>query len=150
MGPSAVTKENHLQKSNYQFNFNGDICLGCGTCVSVCSIYKEGVINDLLARIKLARHIFEIEYTVDFCRQCHHAECYYACPEDAIGIHPKTGARVIDESACTGCKLCMVACPFNMISFSRERNVALKCDFCDGEPQCVKFCPSGALSLLRI
>jgi Fe-S-cluster-containing dehydrogenase component len=147
MATTTLTVRNNLQKSKYQFKFNKDICLGCGTCVSVCSIYKEGVVDDGLARVRLNRHIFQIEYTVDFCQQCHHAECYYACPENAISINSKTGARVIDESACTGCKMCIEVCPFDMMFFCRDRNVAIKCDFCDGEPQCVKFCPTGALSI---
>ena len=133
-------------KPNFTLCFNQDICLGCGSCVSVCSIFHEGAVDEALARISLERRIFSIEYLVHFCRQCHHAECYYACPEGAINVDQKTGARVIDESLCTGCRSCIEACPFDMISFSDERNVALKCDFCGGEPQCVKFCPTGALT----
>ena len=143
----TTKSKNELQKSKYRFEFNKDICLGCESCVSVCSIFHEGVIDGELARIRLNRHIFAIEYTVDFCRQCDHAECYYACPVDAIGADLKTGARVIDESVCTGCEMCVEACPFGIVSFWADRNVALKCDFCGGEPQCVKFCPTGALTL---
>lgn len=147
MSQQTVRSEDDLQSASYRFEFDKDICLGCGTCVSACSIFHEGVVDEALARIRLSRHIFGIEYIVDFCRQCDHAECYYVCPVDAIKVDTKTGARVIDESACTGCEMCTEACPFDMIFFSKERNVALKCDFCGGEPQCVRLCPTGALTI---
>ena len=58
-----------------------------------------------------------------------------------------TGARVIDEQACTGCEMCIEACPFDVAFFSNDRNVALKCNFCGGDPQCVRLCPTGAITL---
>lgn len=149
MAQETVRARDELPRSKYHFDFQKDICLGCGTCVSVCSIFHEGLVDESVARIRLNRRIFGIEYTVEMCRQCEHAECYYACPEGAVRVEDKTGARIMDEDLCTGCALCIEACPFDVVFFSRERNVALKCDFCGGDPQCVKLCPTGALRLLE-
>ena len=38
-----------------------------------------------------------------------------------------------------------MACPFGNISFSSAKRVAVKCDLCGGEPECVTFCPTKAL-----
>ena len=86
--------------------------------------------------------IFEAEgYT---CKQCQSPECLSICPTGALYINEKTGARVIDPETCSGCKLCIQACPQypnSPIRYDADRNICVKCDLCDGEPQCVKFCP---------
>jgi Fe-S-cluster-containing dehydrogenase component len=67
------------------------------------------------------------------------------CPTQAIRRDPDTGAVVVDESACVGCRMCMVACPFGCIHFENSRGVAAKCNLCGGSPRCVQHCMSGAL-----
>ena len=48
----------------------------------------------------------------DTCRQCHHpVPCAEACPVQAIVADPATGARRVDPARCTGCRLCLNACP---------------------------------------
>jgi Fe-S-cluster-containing hydrogenase component 2 len=70
-----------------------------------------------------------------------------ACPVGAIEVDPKTNARVINAQKCTGCMTCVKACPWAMISFNEETKKATKCDLCGGDPQCVKWCPSGAMTV---
>lgn len=65
-------------------------------------------------------------------------------------VDEKTGARVIDESKCTeDCSLCMKACGsyFDLprIVFHPDKKIPVKCDLCGGDPECVKWCPNGAL-----
>lgn len=39
--------------------------------------------------------------------------------------------------------MCVIACPYAaIISFKGE---IVKCDFCDGDPICVKFCSTNAI-----
>lgn len=40
--------------------------------------------------------------------------------------------------------MCMLACPFGCIVVS-DKGYAEKCDLCGGDPECVKFCASGAI-----
>lgn len=56
---------------------------------------------------------------------------------------------VIREERCTGCRACEEACPFKVIRFDGEKGKALKSDFCQGEPECVKWCPMNALGVTQ-
>jgi Fe-S-cluster-containing dehydrogenase component len=84
------------------------------------------------------------------CLQCADPDCLRACPvEGAMYVDAETGARVVNEDVCTGCRLCIEACSQRnetpRIRFDRGRSVAMKCDLCGGEPQCVRWCPNGSL-----
>ena len=39
---------------------------------------------------------------------------------------------------------------FDMIWLNDDTEKAFKCDLCDGEPQCVRWCPSGAITVKRL
>jgi Fe-S-cluster-containing hydrogenase component 2 len=145
--PVEVIKEvpAELQQAVGYISYNPENCAGCRTCMAVCSLYHEGVVNPELARMQVivpSIDIFEVEgYT---CKQCEGPECLYACPTEAIHIDEVTGARVIDEEKCIGCRLCLEACPQypnSPIRYDPEREICIKCDLCGGEPLCVKFCP---------
>ncbi|UCF85233.1 MAG: 4Fe-4S binding protein, partial [Desulfobacteraceae bacterium] len=60
-----------------------------------------------------------------------------------------TYARDIDPDLCIGCEQCIEACEevFNLPRprYDPEDDVCIKCHLCHGDPQCVKFCPYGAL-----
>lgn len=134
-----------IRKAMGHVSHDPERCAGCLTCMAVCSLYHDGVVCPDMARIHVVApilKIFEVQgYT---CKQCEGPGCLYACPEGALYVDEKTGARVIDEGRCTGCKICMEACPQypnTPIRYNSERNVCFKCDLCGGDPQCVKLCP---------
>lgn len=68
------------------------------------------------------------------------------CPVGAIRRDTKTEAVLIDRDACIGCRVCMIACPFGAITFDLDRRRPIKCDLCEGDPRCVKFCETRALT----
>ena len=35
-----------------------------------------------------------------------------ACPVNAIDVDQQTGAKIVIDAVCVGCKLCVIACPF--------------------------------------
>jgi len=131
-----------------------ETCAGCRTCEAVCTLSHDGVNSPALARTWIIDYILEgrrIEgYT---CKQCEGPECLYACPvEGALHIDEATGARVIDPEKCIGCKLCIEACiqyPNSPIKYDAERNIAVKCDLCGGDPLCVKYCPESSLTFVE-
>lgn len=50
---------------------------------------------------------------------------------------------------CTKCKKCIMACPFAGLAFS-EDGTLVNCDLCQGEPECVSVCPTGALDVAEV
>ena len=70
-------------------------------------------------------------------------ECIGSCPADAIAV-ARTGAVTIDHGECIACGSCGKACPFHIIWFD-EGEKAFKCDLCDGDPACVRYCQLEAL-----
>jgi len=131
---------------------NQALCSGCRTCESVCTTYNsQGLTSSGLARIILEKDYLRAVYETNPCFQCVEPLCLAACPVDAIIIdrQSETNARIINQEECVGCEACVEACG-SVFSpprprFDAETGVAVKCHLCLGEPQCVKYCPYGAL-----
>jgi anaerobic carbon-monoxide dehydrogenase iron sulfur subunit len=132
---------------------NGETCAGCRTCEAVCSLSHEGAVSPALARTWITDHILEghrIEGCV--CKQCAGPDCMYACRTSALSTDELTGARIIDPEKCTGCKLCMEACPQypnSPIRYDAKRRICIKCDLCGGNPLCVQYCPEASLRFIK-
>jgi Fe-S-cluster-containing dehydrogenase component len=128
---------------------NPALCSGCRTCEIVCTANKEGVGSSELSRMFWTKDIMNACITnIMTCKQCAGAECVVSCPTKSLHVDATTGARVIDADLCVGCQLCIYACPVEppRIRYDAAKNVCFKCDLCSGDPQCVKFCPTGALT----
>jgi Fe-S-cluster-containing dehydrogenase component len=84
------------------------------------------------------------------CTHCEFPVCEAACPVEpkAIIKNPETGIVTIDRMRCIGCKSCNFACPISIPIFEEALGVSFKCDFCDGEPRCAKYCSTGALEVV--
>jgi Fe-S-cluster-containing hydrogenase component 2 len=128
------------------------VCTGCGVCEVMCSLYHEGVLGRTLARSHILRRPFTAVHGHNVCQQCSSPSCYFACPlrDRAMCIDGTTGTTYVDEDECTGCGMCVKACPFDppRIKINAEKNVAFKCDLCmgrEGGPICVEYCPFQAL-----
>jgi carbon-monoxide dehydrogenase iron sulfur subunit len=124
-------------------NFYLERCTGCRICELACSIEKQKKFVPRKARLKHNYH-YPLKDVVSVCRQCAFAPCAKTCPVEAISRDSHTGAWTVDSYKCSGCGICVEACPFEMIKIS-EDNIALKCDLCGGNPQCAQWCPTGAL-----
>jgi carbon-monoxide dehydrogenase iron sulfur subunit len=119
-----------------------NLCTGCRYCEAVCSLVhsREKQVNPREGRIIVHQDIPNARFDPIVCKQCDKAACVEACPFDAIPIDPQLGIPTIDIEKCTGCAACVEACPFGAMFFDGHRGVAMKCDLCAGDPQCVKFC----------
>ncbi|MCC6676922.1 MAG: 4Fe-4S dicluster domain-containing protein [Phycisphaerales bacterium] len=91
------------------------------------------------------------------CMHCEHPPCVSACLVGAMRKDP-TGPVTYDPSRCIGCRYCMVACPFERLSYEYDRRFTprvRKCEMCrhltaKGEvPACVGICPVEALQYGR-
>ena len=52
---------------------------------------------------------------------------------------------LVDADKCTACGECVAACPYGMVGQDSD-GIAYKCDYCAGDPACVKECFPGALT----
>jgi len=132
-------------------------CRGCGICELICSICHEGESNPKLSRITVEKDRENYLFKPSVCMQCVKPKCVPACPNGAIKLEKKTGAKIIDTELCDNCGLCAEACPFNSngtIIFSHpSQKVYVKCDLCffrDEGPACVEVCPTQALVLKKL
>ncbi|ADL13025.1 4Fe-4S dicluster domain-containing protein [Acetohalobium arabaticum] len=130
---------------------NPEKCIGCRTCELMCSLEHESEFNPSLARITMINFPEEIDTIPITCLHCEDPSCQEACPTGAINKIEETGAVVIDHDKCIGCNMCMMVCPIGIISTAETETSAhnSKCDLCGGEPECVEFCPTGALEYGR-
>lgn len=130
-----------------------DKCSHCMKCMLVCSAQHEGSFNPRLGRLKIEEDYIKGRLPNAYCRQCPSpAPCEEACPTEAIVRNTETGALVVNEAECTGCKACVDACPYNpgVIWMHPTKAMAVKCDLCDGAPQCAKYCPREAITVKTV
>ncbi len=129
-------------------HISADKCTGCLQCELACSYDNEGLFNNHKSRIKVFKFEDEGRFVPYTCTQCDEAWCMRACPVDAISIDAATGAKVISDALCVGCKVCTIACPFGTVNYNADSGKVIKCDLCEGDPACVTACPTGAITYI--
>ena len=129
-----------------------DRCTGCRVCEIACSLEHTGECNPTRARIKVMKNDEEgIDLPV-VCMHCANPPCVEVCPTGAITRDNASGAVLIREEDCVGCKLCIRECPLGAVtvdSGSAEGKV-MKCDLCGGNPKCVMFCETKAIDFVPV
>lgn len=87
-----------------------------------------------------------VEYVFIPCQHCVNAPCIEACPSDAIYVDDN-GMVIIDPKLCSGCQLCVDACPYGVIFNNPGLQIAQKCTGCAhllargwDNPRCVDQC----------
>ena len=125
-----------------------DKCTGCLQCELACSLEHEGAFNPSKSRIKVITFEAKGRFVPYTCTQCAEAWCLEACPTHAITIDRATGAKMVSDALCVGCKVCTIACPFGTINFNQSTGKVIKCDLCEGEPACASACPTEAITFV--
>lgn len=126
-----------------------ETCTACKRCELACSFKFSGEFNPTLSRITAFIYDQEAFYIPVTCTQCDDPWCGRACPAAAISKDPDTGLVHVDEARCVGCKMCTLACPFGVISYNPTEGIVNKCELCEGDPECIKFCPTDCLTLVE-
>ncbi len=93
----------------------------------------------------------KLDYIPTPCQQCENASCISGGTEGAVYRRPD-GIVIIDPEKAKGQKDIVSSCPYRLIYWNEEENVAQKCNFCAHlldrgwkEPRCVETCPTGAI-----
>ena len=119
-------------------------CTGCGLCEIACSIKHTGMSSPARSRIRVvtwdAKHYLPVT-----CQQCEDAPCVDACPKEALAHDHELNRVKIDYEKCISCRMCVAACPYGAMGYEADKSRVIKCNQCDGAPECVNWCIPGAL-----
>jgi carbon-monoxide dehydrogenase iron sulfur subunit len=127
---------------------NYEKCTGCRLCELVCAVKHDGISNPMRSRIKVMKWEMEGLYIPMSCQQCQDAPCLNVCPVKAISLDEEMGRVMVDYDVCIGCRSCVAVCPFGAMNFNVIDKKVIKCDLCDGDPQCVRFCDRKAVDFV--
>lgn len=119
-------------------------CSGCRICELVCAIEHHGVNNPKKACIRaMVLYPQPVIRMPIVCLQCGEPKCAENCPTGALSR--ENGVVRLNAEKCVSCQVCVTSCPFGAIFVHDDLDTPLKCDLCDGDPECVKECPKQAL-----
>jgi len=137
-------------------------CMGCRSCRIACAVEhsKSKELVGALEEDPAPRSRVTVEEAEGMavplqCRQCEDAPCIKVCPTNAIIRVDENQPITLDEEKCIGCRWCVIACPFGVITIDENCKVAYKCDMCIGRqmegkaPACVEACPTKSLKLVK-
>ncbi|MFW9939716.1 MAG: 4Fe-4S dicluster domain-containing protein [Candidatus Thorarchaeota archaeon] len=134
-------------------------CIGCEACSIACKIEnnttnywikvetKGGAVKDTPGG---DFPNLTMNFIPKLCNHCENPPCVDSCPEGALQKR-EDGIVILDQELCTGCQSCLTACPYNIIVFNDDNNLAEKCNFCFHRvdqglvPFCVICCEGQAM-----
>lgn len=134
------------------FSFHADECIGCRACEIACK--NENHTPPSIRWRKVIKGSSDFFLSMS-CNHCDNPECFRVCPERAF-TKRRDGIVEIDESRCTGCGLCIEACPYDAPQFNPETQKVSKCQMCYPRqdaglaPACTESCTTGALKLVDL
>lgn len=135
------------------------LCSGCRICEVACSVKNFGECNPELSKIRIYDFYAGLLQIPSICWGCQwmggeekgglDAPCVKACPVKAISWHDTLWIPVVDETLCVKCGLCFKECQQHAIKENPKTGFPNVCTRCNGDPECVKQCPTGALAAYK-
>jgi len=136
-----------------------DRCTGCAACVVACNTENEVAEGLSWRRIHTFNHqrlaTAPVYHFTLACNHCLEPACLHNCPANAYRKDPSTGAVLIDQDSCIGCRYCAWVCPYEAPQYNSDVGIMEKCTFCEQRltenlpPACVTACPTDALRFER-
>lgn len=148
-----------------------DKCAGCKTCEIVCSAFHHPVMiggeqlnglgNPKLGNIQVYHYNPDVDVPT-VCANCPDTPCVNACPSSpdevtgygAIYRDKETNTILTNHELCLQCGSCARTCELQRTGVIKMNPVTNHpehiCDQCGGDPQCVKYCPYGALAFFDV
>lgn len=130
-------------------------CVGCNACVIGCKTENDvpaGYVRDWVFTETTGKFP-NLQMTVrsERCNHCDDAPCVSVCPTGAS--HYGAGSTVqVNPKRCSGCKVCIAACPYDARYIDPNKGAVDKCTFCahrieNGVPttSCQEICPTGSI-----
>jgi Fe-S-cluster-containing dehydrogenase component len=135
------------------FIFNHNKCVACGACSAACILENRWSFS---ARVvytfnSIAIPALPVTNLSLACNHCKNALCMKGCPSSAYTRDPASGAIIIDDAKCIGCRYCLWNCPYDAPKYIASQKVIGKCNLCNQrlaeglDPACTTACPTGAL-----
>jgi Fe-S-cluster-containing dehydrogenase component len=131
-------------------------CVGCAACVIACAtehdvapgFTRTWIVTEAAGRFPDVT----VEIRSERCHHCEASPCVSACPTGASYLGPG-GTVQVDADRCTGCKACMVACPYGARFIDPRTRAVDKCTFCAHNADapggwttaCASACPTTSL-----
>lgn len=133
---------------------NLEKCRACLSCENACRAEHSSQEHDIAAMLEGEVSRISVRSAGGnpvplTCRHCEEPACVDACMSAALTIEAESGRVAFDPDKCVGCAMCVMACPFGVITMteSNGRRISLKCDLCPDRdtPACTEACPQDAL-----
>ena len=140
--------------ARYVMTIDQKLCVTCNACVIACKTENEvpeGKARCWTAQVRAGKFPnLSLETRSERCNHCVNAPCVTACPTRA-SHHAEGGIVLVDKDKCVGCKVCILACPYE-VRYSHPAGHVEKCTFCahrawEGKTTaCAEVCPTGAIT----
>lgn len=141
------------------FLVNSDRCIGCFSCEMAC---KNEYQLDPSIRWRKVYPLQEDRFGRPArtfaslaCNHCEDPACLKACPVIAY-TKREDGIVVQNHDRCIGCKMCLMACPYQVPQYDEQDKKMQKCHMCFArqdqglKPACVAGCPMEAISVIDL
>ena len=150
----------------YGMIIKSDQCIGCYNCFLTCQDeFCGNAYSGYAAAAPMEGHNWmrvvekergqlprvKVSYVPKTCMHCDDAPCIAAAENGAVYRRPD-GIVVIDPVKAVGQKQLVASCPYRVIEWNEQAQLAQKCNLCaheldagQKEPRCVESCPTNAI-----
>jgi len=113
-------------------------CSGCHLCEMVCSLFHLGMIHTEKSAIRIQKDDLGTSFNTPLlCRQCKEMKC----------LDGEEGKPAQERKKFIWSHQRAKQCPFDALTIFDGKTY--HCDLCLGNPQCIRVCTPGALTLSK-